>query len=157
MDKTLVITEEMYLGAKAIVAAYEKPEFDSEYDKTDAEMKAKYMDPDKPCCNLVHLFIENEKAGLYVRDLFKKYPKNPKLEYRKTGEIDKDKNSREPLYCDYNALREMIRVAKMHGNDHAHFRTSIATASELVKDGYEDHNNKYNGLITWKKSGWFGK
>ena len=154
MEKTIINRV-----AKSIVDEYETKLIPvhpvSPLSLKDAEMRLKYMTPEKPCCNLIYLYLENEKAGLYTSDLFRKYPRNPKLKYRPDGEIDNDPKSRIPNFCDYNAAREMIRIAKMHGNDHAHFRTSRSTMDELMKDGIIDHYNNYNALITWKKSKWF--
>ena len=149
--KTINITEEMYLVAKSIVTEYEKPiNAIDKMIKTDEEMKAKYDNLEKPCCHFMPIFKKNRDNGGYNRDYFKTFPRNPKLTYRPDGNIDHDPKSREPKYCDYNMAREVIRQAKKAGYDHAHLRTSTAVERELTKDGYIDHQNRYNALITWK-------
>lgn len=80
--------------------------------------------------------------------MFYKLPKNSKLKYRKDGDIDYDPTSRSPSHCDYNAAREVIRQAKVRGQNHIHWRTSTAIDRELIKDGYHISNDMFD-TIYW--------
>jgi len=95
------------------------------------------------CCKAVSTYE-------FEYNMFRKIPRNPKLKYRKDGDIDHDPSSRAPKYCDYNAVREVIRQAKQKGLDHVHWRTSVATAREIIKDGYTVWNDDHD-TISWSK------
>jgi len=74
--------------------------------------------------------------------------RNPNLKYRDNGDIDFDPFSRLPNFVEYNNAREVIRQAKKAGQNHVHWRMSVAVAKEIRQDGYIDHNDKLD-TISW--------
>jgi hypothetical protein len=93
-----------------------------------------------PCCDRKYCFSYH--AAKYLPRT------NRKLKWRDENTIDYDPASRNPKFCDYNETREAIRQAKAAGYDHVHWRMSVAVAEEIVKDGYRDHNDKFD-TISW--------
>jgi hypothetical protein len=74
--------------------------------------------------------------------------KNPKLTYRENGDVDYDPYSSFPQFVDYNNIREIIRQAKLRGENHIHCKMSVAASEQIRKDGYTDHNDEF-ATISW--------
>ena len=141
------ITDEMYQLAVKIVEEYEgaTPEERASKALDKLFQKNPYANPFTegiimPCCG------ERYERSYHT---MKYLPRNPKLKYREDGDIDFDPDSREPKWCDYNALRERIRQAKEKGLTHCHASTSVFSGSEISADGYKVHNDGL-GTISWE-------
>lgn len=72
--------------------------------------------------------------------------KNPRLRYRKNGDVDYDPDSREPSFVQYNNAREIIRQSKLRGERFAKIQLSNASEEALRYDGYKiEYRNAKDG------------